>query len=147
MHILLVIWNGYSSQASFYILQNNKAIIIFPVLGESPLLVTQSKSKSVISVQLNSQELVLFVQMEGKQAGTYFSAEAFRFFHGHSFLHTDQLLWVKFCTPSKYQFIIDTIQDASMALKGCSRNCYDVALCVSSVLLFKSCSWSGQNCI
>lgn len=61
MHILLVIWNGYSSQASFYILQNNKAIIIFPVLGESPLLVTQSKSKSVISVQLNSQELVLFV--------------------------------------------------------------------------------------
>lgn len=45
----------------------------------SSLLVTWSKSRSVISVQLHSQELVLFVRTEGNQPGTYSSAEAFSF--------------------------------------------------------------------
>lgn len=133
------VWNCYSSQDSFYILQNNRTIIIFPMLGELP----QSKSRSVIPVQLHLE--TSHVCKDGRKPGR--NLFLLRFSHGHFSPHWPaSLYWVKFWTPSKYQFIIDTIQDASITLKECSRNCCDIALCVSSVLLFKSRSCSGQNC-
>lgn len=133
----------YSSQAGFYILQNYRSIIIFPMLGEFP----QSKTRSITPVELRLE--TSHVCKDGRKPGrSLFLLQRHSLFPWSlSSPHWPaSLYWAKFWTPSKYQFIIDTIQDASMTLKWCSRNCCDIALCVSSVLLFKSCSCSGQNC-
>lgn len=82
------VWNCYSSQAGFYILQNNRSIIIFPMLGEFP----QSKTRSITQLSC-VWKLVMFVKMEGNQAGAYFFCRGIHFFRGHSLLHTDQLLY------------------------------------------------------